>query len=333
MSDAMPGQPRNGRVVTFYSYIGGTGQTMALANIAWILASNGYRVLAADWDLERRGLHRFYAPFLDDTVDNAQGVIDMVRDYEWHARQATAAEAIEYRGAGNEALRDSYIAQDARVQRFAIPLRNWDFPGGGSLEFLSPGRQNKDYIATLSPHDWDNFYHELNGGAFLDALREDLKTHYDYALIDSGTDTADICTVHLPDVLVDCFTFSNQGIAGATQKAISVHALHGRRIRVLPVPMRVDSSKKERADVGRLYAQRAFEDLPVGLSPAERRDYWANVEVPSVFGDPPGDQESLLSAYERITGYITDGAVTSLPAIAESRRTEARARFHRGLPR
>lgn len=43
MSDALPNQPRNGRVVTFYSYKGGTGRTMALANIAWILASNGYR--------------------------------------------------------------------------------------------------------------------------------------------------------------------------------------------------------------------------------------------------------------------------------------------------
>ena len=32
---------RNGTVVTFYSYKGGTGRTMALANVAWILAANG----------------------------------------------------------------------------------------------------------------------------------------------------------------------------------------------------------------------------------------------------------------------------------------------------
>ena len=30
-----------GKIVTFYSYKGGTGRTMALANVAWILASNG----------------------------------------------------------------------------------------------------------------------------------------------------------------------------------------------------------------------------------------------------------------------------------------------------
>ncbi len=30
-----------GQIVTFYSFKGGTGRTMALANVAWILAANG----------------------------------------------------------------------------------------------------------------------------------------------------------------------------------------------------------------------------------------------------------------------------------------------------
>ena len=30
-----------GQIITFYSYKGGTGRSMALANVAWILASNG----------------------------------------------------------------------------------------------------------------------------------------------------------------------------------------------------------------------------------------------------------------------------------------------------
>ena len=44
-----------GRIITFYSYKGGTGRSMALANVAWLLASNGQRVLAIDWDLEAPG--------------------------------------------------------------------------------------------------------------------------------------------------------------------------------------------------------------------------------------------------------------------------------------
>lgn len=52
-----------GRIITFYSYKGGTGRSMALANVAWILASQGERVLTIDWDLEAPGLHRYFHPF------------------------------------------------------------------------------------------------------------------------------------------------------------------------------------------------------------------------------------------------------------------------------
>ena len=110
------------------------------------------------------------------------------------------------------------VADYTRIKKYAIPLKHWTFPDGGSLEFLSPGKQNQDYLATLSALDWDNFYEMLNGGEFLDALRDEMKTNYDYTLIDSRTglsDVADVCTVHLPDVLVDCFTLSTQGIEGS----------------------------------------------------------------------------------------------------------------------
>ena len=35
---------RAGRIITFYSYKGGTGRTMAISNVAWVLASNGHKV-------------------------------------------------------------------------------------------------------------------------------------------------------------------------------------------------------------------------------------------------------------------------------------------------
>ena len=58
--------PRNGRILTFYSYKGGTGRTMLLANLGWLLAAAGQRVLMIDWDFEAPGLHRYYRVFLDD---------------------------------------------------------------------------------------------------------------------------------------------------------------------------------------------------------------------------------------------------------------------------
>src|SRR6202050_1357184 len=73
---------RHGRILTFYSYRGGTGRTMALANVAWILASNGKRVLVIDWDLEAPGLHRYFQPFIDDKeLTYSDGVIDFVMRY------------------------------------------------------------------------------------------------------------------------------------------------------------------------------------------------------------------------------------------------------------
>src|ERR1700751_2039528 len=66
-----------GQIITFYSYKGGTGRSMALANVAWILSSNGCRVLAIDWDLEAPGFQRSFRPFLPDPeMTEAPGLID-----------------------------------------------------------------------------------------------------------------------------------------------------------------------------------------------------------------------------------------------------------------
>src|SRR5579862_6945798 len=80
--------PGAGQVVTFYSFKGGTGRTMALANLAWILAANGKRVLVADWDLESPGLHRFFKPFLDPSMTERPGIIDFIRKWEWAAESS-----------------------------------------------------------------------------------------------------------------------------------------------------------------------------------------------------------------------------------------------------
>jgi MinD-like ATPase involved in chromosome partitioning or flagellar assembly len=68
----------SGRIVTFYSYKGGSGRSMALANVAWILATHGKRVLAIDWDLEAPGLHRYFLPLLggDPEAKKNDGLID-----------------------------------------------------------------------------------------------------------------------------------------------------------------------------------------------------------------------------------------------------------------
>ncbi|WP_268761650.1 AAA family ATPase, partial [Frankia sp. AvcI1] len=73
---------RPAHIVTFYSYKGGAGRTMAVANVAWLLASSGKRVLTVDWDLESPGLHRYFRPFLQNKeLDSSDGVTEMLEGF------------------------------------------------------------------------------------------------------------------------------------------------------------------------------------------------------------------------------------------------------------
>jgi cellulose biosynthesis protein BcsQ len=329
MSESSPGQ-----ITTFYSYKGGTGRTMALANVAWILASSGNRVLAVDWDLESPGLHKFFHPFLDEsTITATPGVIEIINDY--------ASAAL------NPAQRsDDWHLEYASVERHAVSLE-WAFPDDGKLDFLSAGRQNRDYSAAVCSLDWDNFYDRLGGGRFFRAMREDMKQNYDHVLIDSRTglsDVADICTIELPDVLVICFTLSDQSIEGAANVARQISGRYrDRNIRVLPVPMRIEDGEKEKLDVGRALARSRFEGFPTGLTQESSALYWASVEVPykpfyafeetlATFGDDPGSPASLLASFERITDLVTGGLVTAMRPIPEDVRLQYKDAFARRQP-
>jgi|SRR5271165_341246 len=341
-----------GRIVTFYSFKGGTGRTMALANVAWILAANGKRVLIADWDLESPGLHRFFQPFMDGDVSSKPGIVDFIRRYEWAAKEESLRlEAFNSGDMGAELAARGAMTRligdhASQVSHYALPV-NWPFPGDGVIDFLTPGKQgNGVYENTLSALDWDTLYDNLGGAEFFDALRARLKNTYDYVLIDSRTglsDIADICTLHLPDMVVDCFTLSTQSIEGAARIAKQIQQYTERDIRILPVPMRIDHAQRDDVLAGLQLAGFLLEGLPAGMSEPERGQYWTEVEVPyrsayayeetlAAFGDRPGSNDSLLPAYERITARITGNTITTLPPVDESLRLRIRLKFARTAP-
>src|SRR6516162_3614529 len=109
-----------GKIVTFYSYKGGTGRSMTLANVAWILASAGKRVLAVDWDLEAPGLHRYFSPFLSDKdLTGSEGLIDLLIEF----RDATAIGGPGGGGAG--AGDDKWHEAYADIAPYVVSL-DWD---------------------------------------------------------------------------------------------------------------------------------------------------------------------------------------------------------------
>src|SRR5205085_339379 len=120
-----------GKIITFYSYKGGTGRSMALANVAWILATNGKKVLAIDWDLEAPGLYRYFYPFLlDKDLTFSDGLMNFVENYRNKALTPAAS--------SEEALENWFIPY-ADITKYAVALRR-EFPMGGRIDFVPAGR-------------------------------------------------------------------------------------------------------------------------------------------------------------------------------------------------
>lgn len=319
-----------GKIITFYSYKGGTGRSMALANVAWVLASNGLRVLAVDWDLEAPGLHRYFYPFLiDKELTSSDGVIDFMIDFECEA--ATPLQE-------GETLPTDWYKPKADILRYAASL-DWEFPGNGTLDFIPAGRQGEAYSSRVTSFNWQNFYDRLGGGVFLEAVKDRMREEYDYILIDSRTGVSDasgICTVQMPDMLAVCFTLNHQSIEGAAAVAASVYEQRRRTeplIQIFPIPMRVENGEKEKLELRREYARKHFERFPAHIPHEKHSDYWGEVEVIYVpyyayeeilapFGDKRGQTVSLLASVERLTTYLTQGdpkdEVTRLIAAPEA---------------
>jgi MinD-like ATPase involved in chromosome partitioning or flagellar assembly/tetratricopeptide (TPR) repeat protein len=321
-----------GQIITFYSFKGGTGRTMALANVAWILAANGKRVLAIDWDLESPGLHHYFRPFLTDPkLRHSRGVIDIVRDF--------AAAVVD---PNTPADNPTWYRRYADVEREAVSL-TWRFPNRGSLDLLPAGAQDPAYSQRVSSFDWHNFYDRLGGHAFLRAMRESMRQQYDYILIDSRTglsDSAGICTVYMPDAVVDCFTLNDQSIDGAASVAETIRKLRdGDPIRILPVPMRVEAAEQFKLEAGRDYARYRFTPY-LTMDPEAVDAYWGDVEIPykpffayeeilAVFGERSRQEYSLLSSFERLTAVLTLDEVREIPALDERERRRRLAQYER----
>ncbi|QOV33515.1 tetratricopeptide repeat protein [Streptomyces ferrugineus] len=337
-----------GTIITFYSFKGGTGRTMALVNTAWILASNGLRVLVVDWDLEAPGLHTYLQPLLaDPELTESAGVIEMVQNF---AREATA-HAVGSRAEAGDATTARPpslvgLREHARVDQYVVGT-DLRLPPGGRLDLLPAGAQDPDtYAVTVSTFDWGKFY-RMGGNNLLTALREDMAARYDYVLIDSRTgfsDTAGICTVVLPDIVVDCFTLSRQGVNGAVRVAESIRRnSHAQRnIRIVPVPMRVEDAGRDRLEAGRYQARSLFSPFLHWMPEEEYDDYWNSVEIPykasyayeeipATVGERRQDG-TLLAAFERLTARITDNRVIQLSNMPETYRQRLRREYERNSP-
>jgi len=177
-------------VTTFYSYKGGVGRTMALANVAALLAQAGKRVLIVDFDLEAPGVPS-YEPL--NCARGRPGIVDYVHRYLETTEVPKAAD---------------YIVRCPLDATNAV----WVMPAGDNTQ--------ASYSERFASIDWGYLYEHQHGYDLLEYLRQQWGEHearFDYVLVDSrtgNTDIGGICTRQLPDAVVTMFVPTEQNILG-----------------------------------------------------------------------------------------------------------------------
>lgn len=208
-----------GTPITFYSYKGGVGRTMTLANVACLLARWGRKVLCIDWYLEAPGLDLYLRNWLRapaETDGPASGLLETL---------------IHYRDAGGDLPWSDHLT--------AV-----DIGDGVTFDLLAAGGRSADYERRLHGIDWSALYAEHDFGNALERARDAWMDAYDFILIDSRTGISDIggiCTVQLPDILVLLGTANRQNLDGLTRVLSQVDASRRHfdleRSRILAVPV------------------------------------------------------------------------------------------------
>ena len=175
--------------VTFYSYKGGVGRTLALLNVGAELARSGHRVVCVDLDLEAPGF----------------GLSHTTLAGEEPTRKGVA-----------EFLLGREVGSSDTIKEFGYPLTLDDADPAGHL-WLMPSGQRALELA----HQIPEFYKDLQSEQALlfqllvAELNHDLQP--DFILFDSRTgkaDAAGVCTMELAQVLVAVCGLNDQNVRG-----------------------------------------------------------------------------------------------------------------------
>lgn len=231
------------KTITFYSYKGGVGRTLALSNIAKRLAEFGKKVCILDFDVEAPGLHIK----LENQIQK-QGIQAGIVDYIY-----------EFSTTGN-------IPDD--ISRYSTKLKS-----PKNMFFIAAGNPlSNDYWMKLAQINWWKlFYSEQSEGIpfFLD-LKEKIRLKYnpDYLLIDSRTGITELSAITI-SLLADSVVFfaanNKENIQGCKHVLKSIansdNNLFGIRKDIhfvlsrIPTPEKPDEKTKEEALTNKIFSE------------------------------------------------------------------------------
>jgi eukaryotic-like serine/threonine-protein kinase len=318
-----------GEIITFYSYKGGTGRSMALANVACLLARRSRKkVLMIDWDLEAPGLHWYFreqekphsaeSKAYEKELKEAPGLINLFQSFLTTMTQP--------RFDPDDETMVEAIVRKANLQSYTLKTH---VP---YVYLLKAGRFDEHYSEQINSFNWIDFYER--SPSFFRFFAERLKHQYQYVLIDSrtgATDTSGICTALMPEKLVTVFTPNRQSLEGVLDLAANAAAYRKqsddlRPLSIFPLPSRVEASETTLRQHWRFGTrhdsfvgyQTGFEQLfqrIYNLPQCDLSSYFDEVQIQhfprysygeeiAVLDQNEGDRLSLARSYESLTAQM-----------------------------
>jgi len=304
-------------IFTFYSYKGGVGRSMALANIAELFFQKGANVLMVDWDLEAPGLEKFFSAQLKEEKWDKPGVIDFLSAYKERLISGKAAKG------DDEFPFEKPVSSVYNIHQGS---------GKGRLRLFSAGRKGdgtfSEYANAVLRFDWSDFYENCYGESYIEWLRREFEQMADIILIDSRTGVTEmggVCTYQLADVNVMFCAANDQNIEGTFRMLQSFAASDlpdlrgGRELKTLVIPSRIEQST-ELANLNRfrrMFKEKFTQYLPEKFQ--REPEFFKQHEIPYVvpyafeemiaINHPTEDSDyhspGLIQAYKKLFQTLT----------------------------
>lgn len=185
--------------ITFYSYKGGVGRTLALANTAIYLSRFGLNICIMDFDLEAPGLHYKFPQYLK-TSDVKAGLVDYIHEFKT-----------------KDAVPESILPFSIEI----VPKNE----SQGVIRLIPAGNVlSAEYWKKLASIDWYSLFYrdESEGVPFFLEMKKRIEKELnpDFLLIDSRTgitEMSGVCTALLPDKVAFLIANNQENIEGASQ--------------------------------------------------------------------------------------------------------------------
>lgn len=241
--------------VTFYSFKGGVGRSMALLNVAGIMAGRGFRILVLDMDLEAPGISFLLPSALGKSANEPiPGFIDLM------------LAALDNPEKSDLLSRPAESALDNYIYHYPVPPKLIKSPGG-SLQIMPAGITDSDYQQRLEDLDLPGLYSAGRGQSLMLLFKKIItdSQRFDFVFIDSRTgfsDEAGICTRDLADRVVVISGLNNQNIQGTAGFLRALRAATGGQkpvsIVLSPVPTSEDDLREQRMELAKQVFSEAY---------------------------------------------------------------------------